>query len=410
MVTATVGIGRKFAQLSTELIRDRPAAAAAIAAKLVVARGFYGIGAARFLMLGMYRQPMSLWPESMSYFKDVEPGLRTINWQSDGQRLSVDKLITIERFTNAGIPTAPLIAIIGRDSAEHPHDGLFANLSTVAEVAATLAAAPDRLFVKPATGWRGQGAMGPERRDGRWWVHGESLSERELAERLVATAPPTGLLVQERLRSHPALAPIGGELGLGCVRMNTALTIDGPEFLFAFAKIMGNHGLVDNFAGGKYGNLASGVDKASGALTRVFGRKAGRQYLIEAMNTHPITGETLIGFKLPLWPEVVDLAKRTASAFAETPLVGSDIAITDKGPRVIEIQSDWESNISQLTFGAGLRPLLREVVPRLAISDAIKHKAMRDMGLLGNTRRWRKPSRQERNSQSAALDQLVKTR
>lgn len=104
-------------------------------------------------------------------------------------------------------------------------------------------------------------------------MRGETLSHRELAERLVAR-PPTGLLLQERLRSHPALAPIGGDLGLGCVRTNTALTIDGPEFLFAFAKIMGSEGLVDNFAGGKYGNLAAGVDKASGRLTRVFGAEA----------------------------------------------------------------------------------------------------------------------------------------
>lgn len=391
-----VTIARKFVQLSSELVHDRNAAAPVIAAKLAMARGLYGIGAARFLMLGMYDQPIRRWPESMSYFKDIEPGLRALNWQGDGQRLTVDKLITTERFAKAGIPTARLIAVIGRNRAAHSHEGLFTQLTTAAAVAATLAASPDRLFVKPATGWRGQGAMGPERHDGRWWVRGEAFSDRALAERLVADAPPSGLLLQERLRSHPALAPIGGELGLGCVRMNTALTTTGPEFLCAFAKIMGNEGLVDNFAGGKYGNLAAGVDKSSGTLTRVYGRKPGRQYLIEHIDTHPLTGSRLVGFQLPLWSEVVNLAKRTAAAFPETPLVGSDIAITTDGPRVIEIQSDWESNITQLTFGAGLRPLLREVVPRLAARDDVKQQAMRSMGLVGRTRRWRKPPREER--------------
>ncbi len=391
---------QRLAQLSSELIKDRAAAAPSILGKLVLARGLYGIGTTRFLMLGMYEQPMKRWPETMSYFKDIEPGLRTLNWQGQGHRLTVDKLITTERFTKAGIPTARLLAVIGRDRTSHPHEGLFPSLSNVDEVTRTLGSAPDRLFIKPASGWRGQGAMGPERREGRWLVEGEKLSDRELAQRLVSTAPPTGLLMQERLRSHPDLMPIGGNLGLGCVRMNTALTVTGPEFLFAFAKIMGNAGLVDNFAGGKYGNLAAGVDKATGKLTRIYGRKPGRTFLIETFNTHPITRAMLVGFQLPMWSAVVSLAKRTAAAFPESPLVGSDIAITDEGPRVIEIQPDWESNISQLTFGAGLRPILRDVVPRLAAPEHIKQRAMEQMGLTGSVRKWRKPPRAERELES----------
>lgn len=391
---------QRLSQLTRELISDRGATAPSILGKLLLARGLYGIGTTRFLMLGMYGQPMKRWPESMSYFKDIEPGLRTLNWQGQGQRLTVDKLVTTERFAKAGIPTARLLAIIGRNSSSHPHEGLFPSLSNIDEVTSILASAPDRLFIKPATGWRGQGAMGPERHEGRWLVQGETLTDRELAQRLVSTAPPTGLLLQERFRSHPDLIPIGGNLGLGCVRMNTALTVTGPEFLFAFAKIMGNTGLVDNFAGGKYGNLASGVDKATGTLTRIYGRKPGRKFFIETFNTHPVTGAMLVGFQLPMWPEVVSLAKRTAAAFPESPLVGSDIAITDQGPRVIEIQSDWESNISQLTFGAGLRPVLRDAVPRLAAPEHVKQQAMHQMGLIGSVRKWRKPPRAERELES----------
>lgn len=397
----TALIARKLTQLSTELIQDRHAAAPVIATKLLLARGMWGIGTARFLMLGMYDQKIGRWSDSMSYFKDIEPGLRILNWQGDGRRLTVDKLITTERFMQAGIPTANLLAVIGRNTATHPHAGMFQNLHSVEDVVQLLASAPDRLFIKPATGWRGEGAMGPTRSNGLWMVRTEQLTERELASRLLSQVPPGGWLVQERLRSHPGLASIGGQLGLGCVRMNTALTTDGPEFLFAFCKIMGSEGLVDNFAGGKYGNLAAGVDKASGALTRVFGRKPGRQYLIEQVEMHPVTGARLVGFRLPLWDEVVNLAKRTAVSFPEAPLVGADIAITTDGPRVIEIQSDWESNISQLTYGAGLRPLLREIVPRLAVAEAVKQQAMRAMGLVGSARRWRRPPRVEREGQLA---------
>ncbi len=398
---------QRFAQLSSEVIRDRGAATPIIAAKLILARGLWGIGAARFLMLGLYAQKMNRWADTMSYLKHTEPGLHVINWRGDGRRLTVDKLVTTERFAQANIPTARLIAVIGRDRKAYAHEGMFPALSTVDELAATLASCPDQVFVKPATGWRGQGAMGPKRRDGKWWLSGAAMNDRELAERLLANAPPSGLLLQERLRSHPALAPIGGNLGLGCLRINTALTTQGPELLFAFAKIMGSEGLVDNFADGKYGNMAAGVDIASGTLTRAFGRRQGRQYLVEPVDKHPMTGEKLTGFQLPIWDEVVSLAKRAASAFPETPLIGSDIAITEDGPRVIEIQSDWGSNMAQLTLGRGLRPTLRDVVPRLAVSDEVKQQAMQAMGLTGNVRRWRKPPRKARDDAKSFSQQQV---
>src|SRR5687768_11542722 len=167
---------QRFAQLSGEVIRDRGAATPMIAAKLILARGLWGIGAARFLMLGLYAQKMDRWADTMSYLKHTEPGLRVINWRGDGRRLTVDKLITTERFSQANIPTARLIGVIGRDRNAHPHEGLFPVLSTVDELAAALASCPDHVFVKPATGWRGQGAMGPERREGKWRVSGATLT------------------------------------------------------------------------------------------------------------------------------------------------------------------------------------------------------------------------------------------
>lgn len=400
-------IVQRFAQLSSEVIRDRGAATPMIAAKLILARGLWGIGAARFLMLGLYEQKMDRWAETMSYLKHTEPGLRAINWRGEGRRLTVDKLVTTERFAQANIPSARLIAVIGRDRTAHAHDGMFPTVSSAEELAAMLASCPDQVFVKPATGWRGQGAMGPQRREGKWWVSGAGMTDRELAERLVNSAPPSGLLLQERLRSHPALTPIGGNLGLGCLRINTALTTQGPELLFAFCKIMGSEGLVDNFADGKYGNMAAGVDLASGTLTRAFGRRQGRQYLVEPVDKHPITGVKLAGFPLPIWDDVVNLAKRAAAAFPETPLIGSDIAITEEGPRVIEIQSDWGSNMAQLTLGRGLRPLLRDTVPRLAVSEDVKQQAMRAMGLTGSTRRWRKPPRKARDDTNSFPQQQV---
>jgi hypothetical protein len=189
-----------------ELIRFRTLRAPWIAAKSVAARAVWKIDVASFLTLGMYDVPVGRWRDSMAFTADLEPVLRMINWQGDGKRLTVDKLITAERLAQADIPSAPLIAVVGRDGAAHPHAGRFARWSTLDEIARALPSCPDRLFVKPATGWRGAGIIGPERHAGRWTVSGGTMSDRELALHLLETAPPSGLLVQDRTGSQAASA------------------------------------------------------------------------------------------------------------------------------------------------------------------------------------------------------------
>jgi hypothetical protein len=183
----------------------------------------------------------------------------------------------------------------GRDSAAHPHGGRFPQWSSADEIASGLAACPDRLFCKPATGWHGDGAIGPERRDGGWAVAGRTMSDRELAAHLLESAPPHGSLLQERVRSHRGLAPVGGDLGLGTVRINTALTADGPEVLFVWGKLMGASNLADNFRGGETGNMVARIDARRGTITHVFGRKPGQRFLVEPVRSHPVTGAAMVG-------------------------------------------------------------------------------------------------------------------
>ncbi len=382
---------KRAAQISAELISLGPFGALRAAFKTILARTFWDIEASRFLMLGLHDVRMHRWSDCISYSLELEPGLRTINWQGDARRLTVDKLITAERLADRHLPFIAPIAVIGRDSARHPHHNKFPHINSVEELARILAAAPPRLFAKPADGWRGTGVFGPERRGEKWQLGSEVLSDAQLAQRLLAAAGSSGLLLQKRLCSHRGLAPIGGDLGLSTVRINTALVRDGVEIFFVFAKIMGAKGLVDNFSGGKFGNLLASVDKDTGTITKVFGRRREHQYLMHPVTHHPVTGTRLIGFTLPLWEQAVSLAKQVALAFPESPLIGLDVAITDDGPLIVEAQSDWDANGAQLMIGNGLRPLLREIVPRLALNEDVKDQAMQQLGLFGAHRRKHLP-------------------
>jgi hypothetical protein len=373
----------KLAGTGAELVRHRGPAAPLIAAKMLLARGLWGIHVPTFLMLGMYEQPMRLWGDSIEFGAGLDPVLRIINWQGDGRRLNRDKLITAERLAENGIAGAPLIAYIGRDSTAHPHGGRFAQWSCVDEIVRALPSCPDHLYVKPAIGAHGHDVLGPERCDGGWEVSGRTMTDRELAEHLLVTAPAAGWLLQERVRSHRGLAPIGGELGLGTVRINTALTPEGGEIFLVWGKILRSRTLTDNFSGGRSGNLIARVDKESGKITQAFGRLPGQRFLLEPVAAHPVTGTALSGFQLPLWDRAVALAKRVAEAFPESPLIGSDVAITDGGPLVIETNTNWDATPAELAIGGGLRPALRKVIPRLALGDAARQRALAHLALSG---------------------------
>jgi hypothetical protein len=381
--------------MSVELARFQGLKAAATMRKALTARILWGVEPESFLMLGMANAPSRAWRDWMSYFGELEPGLRTINWRGDGKRLTVDKLATAERLLQAAIPAAPILAVVGRDASAHPHLGQFASPASLEELTAAVASWPNQLFVKPADGWRGDGIFGPERQGDSWLVEEKRLSNRQLAKLLRSRSSGAGLLVQERLTSHPALAPIGGELELGTVRVNTALTSSGPELVFAFAKVMGSRCLVDNFSGGKFGNMLAQVDTTTGQLERVYGRNAGQQYLMTQIDRHPLTGTSFGGFQLPLWHQVADMAKAVANAFPEAPLIGSDIAITPIGPVVIEVQSDWDANGAQLMMGRGLRQVFEDLLPRLDLPDAVRQEAHEKLGLGRRRRQLRARSLRE---------------
>lgn len=372
---------QRLGRISGEILRHERLRGPATLAKVLAARAGWGIEIEAFLMQGLDRRPAGAWRDSISYLNELEPGLRTLNWQGEGKQLTVDKLRTAERLADTGLPAPSLIAVVGRDHDSCPDQGLFKSFRSVVDLVPDLVKWPDDLFIKPATGWRGEGIFGARRSGENWLVDGRLESNDRFADILFERAPPAGLLVQRRLRSHPAMEPIGGALGIGALRINTALTANGPEFLFSFLKIMGSECLVDNFTDGKFGNLLGKIDPDLGELREVYGRPNGQRYVMSTIDRHPVTGVRLTGFRIPQWQEAVALAKSVTVAFPETPLIGMDIAIAESGPVVIEVQSDWAPNIAQRFLGMGLKPILRDIVPRLATGSDLKAKAAEKFGL-----------------------------
>lgn len=133
-------------------------------------------------------------------------------------------------------------------------------------------------------------------------------------------------VLDEFIVQHPEMSALYPD-AVNTVRLITFLDQDDRVHLLAAVLRIGNGDVIDNFAsGGMFTMLDDegvalypGVDKNSNVYRE-----------------HPVTGTPIVGFRVPLYSEVLDLVAALARRTPEAPYVGWDIAITANGPVVIE--------------------------------------------------------------------------
>lgn len=144
--------------------------------------------------------------------------------------------------------------------------------------------------------------------------------------------PGVELLVQEQIVQHPELARIyPGSLNTARV-LAVRLPGDGPVLAAAVHRwgAVGT-GSVDNFSSG---GLCSSIDLTTGRLGPAVARSKARRRV--QVDRHPDTGAQITGVLVPEWGVVRDLAIQLMDAFPELDHVGWDLAVSDRGPRVVE--------------------------------------------------------------------------
>ena len=124
------------------------------------------------------------------------------------------------------------------------------------------------------------------------------------------------------------------------LRIVSILKDDGTvDIVTAYLRI-GNGKHVDNF---NSGGMVVPVNTESGIIEYPALDKVGSLYEI-----HPMTNTRIMGFKIPLWNQAKDLVKSLGTVVPEVRLIGWDIAITNKGPVVIEANDFPGHDIYQL--------------------------------------------------------------
>ena len=163
------------------------------------------------------------------------------------------------------------------------------------------------------------------------------------------------LLFEGMIRQTKQLASFN-ESSVNTVRFMTTLYPSGEARVMAtFIKIGRDGKCVDNAGDG--GNVDACVDIDSGELKNVIRYDGIRN--VTSITHHPDSNNKLDGVKIDNWEGIKAQVINFQKAFPYIKAAGWDIAITDNGPIVIEVNDMWDRT-GQLFIRKGWREEIRE--------------------------------------------------
>lgn len=252
--------------------------------------------------------------------------------RQENARILNDKLAFHEFCAAHGLPTARLFAVVAK--------------GTIAWTDPEMTTLPPvDLFLKPRKGNGGSGAERWACRDGQYRRHGSRmvLDARGLTERLTKLSREQTYLVYECLTGHPEIRDLSAG-ALSTFRLHTMLNEAGKvEHLFTmFRMSQFPQRIVDTQDG-----IAAAVDPQTGVL----GHASNSSPLARWMDQHPVTGARITGRRIPFWHEALALALATHAQLRSPYIIGWDVAVTERGPVILEANKSPDVEIEQRLNG-----------------------------------------------------------
>lgn len=270
----------------------------------------------------------------------------------DSQWLAVgnDKLLTYVLLEGLKLPYPPVRAVC-HSTRFHPDATLLRSAEEVIRYLRTEAVYP--FFSKPAVSYLGYGGYLVRNLDVQadqlLFGDGSSMSVESFARTQVD--PQKGpVIFQELIAPHRTIRELIGER-VATVRLMMLNLGTGPEPYRAALRLPVGRSMVDNFRHGKSGNLLGEVDFKTGRIRRVVAQ-VGLDY--RTADRHPDTGAVFEDFQLPDWQVALDLAATASAAMPGLRVLSWDVAFSDSGPLLIEVNPRGDFDLIQHAHRSGL--------------------------------------------------------
>ena len=267
-----------------------------------------------------------------------------VRWWS----IALDKVAFCSFMSSYGFPVLDVQATL------HPYRQLAsaAALKTRADAANFLRhEARYPLFTKPFDGMRSVGSARINAYDcatDELVVHPDRRVPIEEYLEVVSRYVQSGYLFQSLQHPHDNVRAMCGDR-LACVRLVVLVGPGGPEPFRAVWKIPAGANVADNFW--RDGNLLAGIDLDTGRVTRVI-RGVGTER--EDITTHPETGVSFLRREVPDWQQLKSLCLGAASTIPGISVQGWDVAPSQQGPVLVEVNVGGDFTLPQLGTATGM--------------------------------------------------------
>jgi hypothetical protein len=341
--------------VQVDLLANLQAAARTGASWLTIIREFWSLARgpgrltpAEYFYYGLYRSDLP--PAEKRRFvgksaqKRMHAACNDVRWFAAVH----DKLLFQAAMSGAGFPVPELLAIVHK---QRKWPGIpTLDPESLADIEAFLAEPGHHpFFVKPIDGMYSLGAQLVRSYDpatqALMLAFGGQVSREQFAQDL--RSHPGGYLIQRRLIPDNALSAVIGDR-LASVRVFILLEGGQPRVLRAVCKIPAGNNVADNYW--RAGNMLGAIDLASGEIKRVV---SGTAKDLREIRQHADSGKDLVGITVPLWKEIVPLVSSAATTFPEVRTQSWDVALTQDGPVLLEVNFGGDLNLVQLAWNSG---------------------------------------------------------
>lgn len=192
-----------------------------------------------------------------------------------------------------------------------------------------------RLFCKPLCG-----SLGEQTRI----IKDTDCLNEEAFIKLLEYYGPEGFLAEELIRQS------GFMMGLNPTSVNTlrimTIRMDDRICMYFESRIGEMFSIVDNL---DWRSLICGIDEKDGTIISAFNKNR------TPFNNHPHTRAKVVGAKIPCFSQAVELAKELAAQFPGYRYLAWDLALTDEGWVIVELNGKGGICGFQEVYNCGIR-------------------------------------------------------